>query len=114
MPTSILRAPWRRAIAGLIAVSATICVTSTSRHVAAHDADAPPERAEKFGSVQFPTSCKPNADAQFQRAVAMLHSFWYPETVRAFTEVIQSDTECAIALLGTGDELPTQSLGAPG
>ena len=97
MPTSTLRTPSRRVIAGLIAVSSA---TSMSCRVVAHDADAPPERAEKFGSVQFPTSCKPNADAQFQRAVAMLHSFWYPETVRAFTEVIQSDPECTIAYWG--------------
>src|SRR5262245_52018161 len=35
---------------------------------------------EKFGEVNFPISCSAAAQVQFNRAVAMLHSFFFPET----------------------------------
>src|SRR5215472_12114286 len=35
---------------------------------------------EKLGVVNFPISCSAGAQAQFNRAVAMLHSFFFPET----------------------------------
>jgi hypothetical protein len=38
---------------------------------------------EKFGEVHFPISCSAAAQMQFNRAVAMLHSFFFPETVKA-------------------------------
>ena len=31
---------------------------------------------DKLGKVSFPTSCDPKVQAQFERGVAMLHSFW--------------------------------------
>ena len=39
---------------------------------------------ENLGTVHFPISCSPEAQRQFDRAVAMLHSFYYPETIKAF------------------------------
>ena len=33
---------------------------------------------EKLGEVTFPISCSPAAQQQFNRAVAMLHSFFFP------------------------------------
>jgi hypothetical protein len=35
---------------------------------------------EIYGRVHFPISCSPAVQAEFDRAVAMLHSFFYPET----------------------------------
>ncbi len=32
--------------------------------------------AERLGTVRFATSCAPAAQAGFDRAVALLHSFW--------------------------------------
>ena len=54
----------------------------------------------KFGTVHFPTSCSPAAQAQFEKAVAMLHSFFYPTTLKAFAAVTQTDPQCAIAYWG--------------
>ena len=54
----------------------------------------------KFGTVHFPTSCSPAAQAQFENAVAMLHSFFYPTTLKAFAAVTQTDPQCAIAYWG--------------
>src|SRR5687767_9955605 len=34
---------------------------------------------DKLGNVTFPISCDPKAQAQFERGVAMLHSYWFSE-----------------------------------
>jgi tetratricopeptide (TPR) repeat protein len=55
---------------------------------------------EKLGRVHFKTSCSPEAQKQFERALAMLHSFFFPETVKAFTAIPATDASCAIAYWG--------------
>ena len=50
---------------------------------------------EKLGKVDFPISCSPEAQAQFNRAVAMLHSFWFPQAPKAFVAVSETDPGCA-------------------
>src|ERR1700741_318948 len=52
---------------------------------------------EKLGSVSFHTSCAPGGQRQFQRGMAMLHSFWYEEAERSFIEVAKADPSCAMA-----------------
>jgi len=54
----------------------------------------------KVGDVGFPVSCSAGAQQQFTRAVALLHSFWYEEAVKAFTAVAESDPDCAMAYWG--------------
>ena len=54
----------------------------------------------QYGTVHFPVSCKPGVQEQFERAVAMLHSFFYPETVKAFEAIIAADPDCAMAYWG--------------
>jgi tetratricopeptide (TPR) repeat protein len=54
----------------------------------------------KVGTVKFPTSCDPALQTQFERGVALLHSFFYPEARRVFTEVARQDPECAMAYWG--------------
>jgi len=55
---------------------------------------------ENLGTVSFPISCAPAAQKQFQRGVAMLHSFWYEEAERVFGEVAKADPGCAMAYWG--------------
>jgi len=55
---------------------------------------------EKLGTVSFSTSCAPGVQKQFQRGVAMLHSFWYEEAERTFSDVAQADSGCAMAYWG--------------
>jgi tetratricopeptide (TPR) repeat protein len=55
---------------------------------------------EKLGTVNFPVSCSPAASQQFERAVALLHSFWYEEASKAFTEVTVTDPSCAMGFWG--------------
>jgi tetratricopeptide (TPR) repeat protein len=54
----------------------------------------------KVGEVGFAVSCSAEAQQQFARAVAILHSFWYEEAVKAFTRVAEIDTSCAMAYWG--------------
>ena len=70
--------------------------------VLAHQDDAQPGKpqGEKLGRVQFKTSCTPEAQKQFERALAMLHSFFFPETVKAFSVIPEIDPNCAIAYWG--------------
>src|SRR5262249_1423306 len=70
----------------------------------AHDdpkqaAGLPPE---ELGKVSFPTSCDPKVQARFERGVALLHSFWFPEGRKAFLEVLEADPSCSIAYWGLG------------
>ena len=58
------------------------------------------EPAEKLGQVNFATSCNPEAQRQFNRAVAWLHSFEYEEAEKAFTEVTVTDPRCGMAYWG--------------
>jgi tetratricopeptide (TPR) repeat protein len=81
----------------------TVVVASLTL-VASVWADADPARRtgdpEKLGRVHFRTSCSPEAQKQFERALAMLHSFFFPETVKAFTAILATDPSCAIAYWG--------------
>jgi hypothetical protein len=52
------------------------------------------------GKVHFEVSCTPEAQEQFDYAVALLHSFFYPETVKAFTKVAELDPSCGMAFWG--------------
>src|SRR5262249_34106097 len=55
---------------------------------------------EKLGQVHFPVSCAPAVQPDFDRAVALLHSFWYSAAVKAFTAVADRDPGCAMAHWG--------------
>jgi len=55
---------------------------------------------EKLGTVHFPVSCAPAVQADFERAVALLHSFWYEEALKAFTAVTTADPTCAMGYWG--------------
>lgn len=55
---------------------------------------------EHFGSTHLATSCSAETQPQFDRAVAMLHSFFFPETVKAFTAIAAAEPSCAMAHWG--------------
>jgi tetratricopeptide (TPR) repeat protein len=80
-------------------VASFIAVLSAASYVAAgqqqHDHPAP----EKLGEVHFATSCK-GVQAEFDRAVALLHSFSFNVANRAFQDVLAKDPTCAMAYWG--------------
>src|ERR1043166_2998579 len=68
---------------------------------------------EKFGRVNFLISCSAAAQTQFNRAVAMLHSFFFPETVKAFTALAAQEPSCAMAYWGIAISQRPNPLVAP-
>src|SRR5437899_897470 len=62
--------------------------------------DAATRSSEKLGRVLFKTSCSPEAQKQFERALAMQHSFFFPETIKTFSAFPQTDPSCAISYWG--------------
>jgi hypothetical protein len=56
--------------------------------------------AQGLGRVHFETSCTPQAQEKFDRGLAMVHSFFYPDSIQAFTEAAAADPQCAIAYWG--------------
>lgn len=58
------------------------------------------ESGEQVGKVRFVVSCSPQAQKQFNLAVAWLHSFEYGEAERAFVKVDAIDSDCAMAHWG--------------
>jgi tetratricopeptide (TPR) repeat protein len=58
------------------------------------------EPLEKIGKVSFPNTCDQSVQKEFERGLALLHSFWYEEAQKSFKEVIDQDPLCAIAYWG--------------
>ena len=58
------------------------------------------EMGEKLGRVNFAVSCNRAAQQQFNRAVALLHSFWYEEAQKGFVEVTKTDAKCGMGYWG--------------
>ncbi len=59
----------------------------------------------ELGSVHFPVSCTPAAQKTFDRGVALLHSFWYDEAEKTFSEVKRTDPACAMGYWGVAMSL---------
>jgi hypothetical protein len=55
---------------------------------------------KKLGKVNFETSCNPEAQKHFNRAMLYQHSFWYRASQQAFEDVLKADPECGIAHWG--------------
>jgi tetratricopeptide (TPR) repeat protein len=58
------------------------------------------EPLEKIGRVSFPITCDQSVQKEFERGLALLHSFWYEEAQKSFREVLDQDPHCAIAYWG--------------
>lgn len=56
--------------------------------------------APKLGTVHFENSCAASTRADFDRGVALLHSFEYRPAMDAFNQVLAADASCAIAYWG--------------
>jgi hypothetical protein len=55
---------------------------------------------EKLGKVSFATSCSPSVARDFERSVALLHSFAYAASEQSFRKVAAADPTCAMAHWG--------------
>ena len=56
--------------------------------------------AENLGTVNFETSCQPATRADFNRGMALVHSFEFGPAIDIFTKVLGADPSCAMAHWG--------------
>jgi hypothetical protein len=59
----------------------------------------------QLGTVRFPVSCRPEVQKSFARGVALLHSFWYEEAEKEFTQIAVDDPHCVMAHWGVAMSL---------
>ncbi len=67
---------------------------------------------ERLGTVHFPVSCSPAAQVQFDRAFALLHSFQYFDSLKAFTALTDGEPSCAMGYWGAAMSLLQNPLAA--
>jgi hypothetical protein len=102
--------PWH-AGATVIALLVLTVVGPDQKGTAAQDHDH--ASGGTFGNVHLETSCSTAVRAQFDRAVAMLHSFFYPETEKAFRAIAEREPTCAMAYWGIAISQRPNPLTAP-
>jgi hypothetical protein len=56
--------------------------------------------AGRLGTVRFTTSCAPAVQDDFNRGVALLHSFWFSAAIQSFDTVLKTDPRCVMAQWG--------------
>jgi hypothetical protein len=78
-------------------IAAILLVLAVSRSVAQEHQHG---SGEKLGSVNFATSCDEMAQTDFNRAVALLHSFQFGLALERFNTVLGDDATCGIAYWG--------------
>jgi hypothetical protein len=75
-------------------------LAASSGYAQQHEHSDPMPTDAKLGAVSFEVSCKAELQPEFNRAVALLHSFWHSEAQRVFEKVAGSDPNCAMAYWG--------------
>jgi tetratricopeptide (TPR) repeat protein len=86
-------APYRRRTAG--AICAVLMALGGTRFVAQHG-----HGSEGVGKAHMEISCAPPVHGHFDRALALLHNFWYARALTEFQEIQKDDPECAMAYWG--------------
>jgi tetratricopeptide (TPR) repeat protein len=68
----------------------------------------------RLGTVAFANSCDAKVQAELQRAMAMLHSFWFSAGEKTFRQVLERDPACGIATFGIAAILMNNPLAGQG
>jgi tetratricopeptide (TPR) repeat protein len=103
-----------RKVLAVALVGLSCCVIQGANQPAfAQDDHAGHAAGGTFGTVDFDISCSDTARTQFNRGVSMLHSFFYPETEKAFRAVIEREPSCAMAYWGLAISQRPNPLTAP-
>src|SRR6202022_2894742 len=76
--------------------------------------DSPEITSEQLGHVDFPNSCKAEAQPALLKGLALLHSFQYMASQSAFKAATDLDTNCAMAHWGAAMALYHQLWDFPG
>ena len=99
--------------ARMVLIVSLMVVLTGSRSVAHEPGGLSGPPGERLGTVTFPISCQTAMQPPFERAMALLHSFWYLEALKAFTAVTQADPDCAMGYWGIAMSLWSQIWSPP-
>jgi tetratricopeptide (TPR) repeat protein len=89
-----------------VSIVCCICCTAIA-------APAGARQHHELGTVHFPTSCAPAVQTEFERGVAMLHSYWFSYAGKTFRAVLEKDPGCAMAYWGIALDLLGNTLSSP-
>ena len=78
----------------IVAILLTVVASSSRAQEHQHG------NSEKLGTVHFATSCNEVAQKEFNRAVALLHSFQFSRAIEGLNAVLEDDPTCGIAYWG--------------
>jgi tetratricopeptide (TPR) repeat protein len=73
---------------------AFLCIAGTAPEASRVNAQ------EQFGAVHFPVTCNAGVQKKFDLALAMLHTFSFPEAAKTFMAVAGEDPDCAMGYWG--------------
>ena len=102
-----------------VGTGAVLALLTLSHAAAGQEHEHGAGSAEHLGTVSFPTSCSAAVQPQFDRALALLHSFEFAPAIQAFEATAAADPSCGIAYWGValgswgnpfaaGQKLPAQ------
>ena len=83
-----------------VGTRAALALLTLSSAVAGQEHEHGSGSAEHLGTVSFATSCSAAAQPQFDRAVALVHSFEFAPAIQAFEAAGATDPSCGIAYWG--------------
>ena len=82
---------------GVLAALISLWFTQARAHEDVAPAGQP---GEQLGKVTFIVECNAEAQREFNRAIALYHSFWFDPANKSFDKVIQLDPGCGMAHWG--------------
>src|SRR5919112_5554019 len=85
------------ALLGIVSLGSQRLVAQDTGH---HDHARGAHAGQRLGTVRFPNSGSPAAQAPFLRGLALLHSFEYDDARTAFREAQRADSGFAMAYWG--------------
>lgn len=91
-----------------------VCAAALFACATAQAHETSTEGSGRLGKVSFPTSCDAKVQAEFERGLSMLHSFWYSAAEATFRHVLADDPGCAIATWGIAAILMNNPLAGAG
>ena len=96
MPSNLAIGRWALALG--LALGPALAQAQQHQHDHSHGGTPPPPAA--LGSLHIPVSCTPEAQAAFDDAMKLQHSFWYQAAEQAHRRVLESDPNCVMGYWG--------------
>ncbi len=82
----------------LLLAASLLAATILAQNNHLQHSDSGPD--EDFGRVHMDISCSSAVAADFDRALALLHNFWYVRALERFNQILKNDPGCAMAYWG--------------